>query len=233
MRTDIAAANLNLQRGIAAIQQTQQFNHAFTRHNHRMTRQRLTNRHGADGQTVTVSGHGAQLFPFGFKHHAVEVVTHILMRHRKLGRFDQPFQGRLRQGEFNFTLPVVKIREVTGGQGRQRKTAAARAHQHAIAFQCQSNFCAIRQSATDIEEFTRRNGGGSRLMCLSQRHACDHLHFQIGTGQQQRTFSYLQQQVSEDRQRRTTTQGATYLLQRLQQLLTFNNKFHSVRKIMF
>ncbi|OTF75192.1 hypothetical protein BLA29_015577, partial [Euroglyphus maynei] len=41
-----------------------------------MGRQLLADRHRAHRQTVAVSRDGAQLFAFGFKQHAVQVVTH-------------------------------------------------------------------------------------------------------------------------------------------------------------
>ena len=127
------------------------------------------------------------------------------MRHRELGRFDQTLHGRLRQGKFHLALPVVKIREIGSGQGRQREAAAAGTHQHAIAFQLHRDLRAFRQAAADIKEFTRRNGGGARFVRLNQRHARHHLHFKIGTGQRQRAVRDLKQQVTENGQRRTTT----------------------------
>ncbi len=51
-------------------------------------------------------------------------------------------------------------------------------------------------------------------MRLGQRNAGDHLHLQIGAGKGERAISHLQQQVAQDRQRRTTTQRATDLLKR-------------------
>ena len=202
MRADIAAADLQLQRRFAAVQQTHQLNDPFTRHDHRMVGQRLANRHRADRQTVAVGGDGTQLFAFGLKQHAVEVVAHVLMGHRELRRLDQTLQRRLRQRKLHFALPVVQIRKVAGRQGRERKAAAPGANQHAFAFQRDVNLRALGQSATDVEEFTRRDGGGARLVRLGQRHARHHLHFQIGAGQQQRAVVDLHQQISQDRQRR-------------------------------
>ncbi len=40
---------------------------------------------------VAVGRDGAQLFAFGFKQHAVQVITHVLMGHRELGGFNQAF----------------------------------------------------------------------------------------------------------------------------------------------
>ena len=127
------------------------------------------------------------------------------MRHRELGRFNQTFHRRLRQGEFDFTLPVVQIREVRGRQCRERETAATRANQNTVAFELDSNFSAFRQPTADIKEFTRRNGGGTRIMRLRKCHARDHFHFEVCAGQRQRTVSDLKQQVSKNRQRRAAT----------------------------
>ena len=127
------------------------------------------------------------------------------MRHRELGGFDQTLHGRLRQGKLHFTLPVIQIREIGGGQGRQREAAAAGTHQHAIAFQLNRDLRAFRQAAADIKEFPCRNGRCTRFVRLNQRHARHHLHFKIGTGQRQRAVRDLKQQVTENGQRRTTT----------------------------
>lgn len=129
------------------------------------------------------------------------------MRHRKLRGFNQALHGRLRQGKFDFTLPVIKIREIGSGQGRQRKTAASGTHQHPIAFQLNGNLRAFGQAAADIKEFSRRNGRCTRLMGLNQRNARHHFHFEVRTGQRQRAIRDLKQQVTENWQRRTTPKG--------------------------
>ena len=123
------------------------------------------------------------------------------MRHGELGGFNQTLHRRLRQGEFHFALPVVQVREVRCRQRGERETAAARAHQHTVAFQLHGDFSAFRQPAADIKEFTCRNRGRARVVRLRQRNARDHFHFQICTGQRQRTVRDLKQQVSENRQR--------------------------------
>ena len=68
---DIVAAYLHAQRGIAAVEHPHQLNHPFTRHDHRMVRQRRFQRHRTDRQAVTIGGHRAQFAAFGFKQHAV------------------------------------------------------------------------------------------------------------------------------------------------------------------
>lgn len=136
------------------------------------------------------------------------------MGHRKLGRFNQALHRGLRQRKFNFALPVVKIREIGGRQRRQREAATARTHQHPIAFQLNGNLRALRQAAADIKEFPRRHGSGAWLMRLRKRNARDHLHFKIGAGQRKRTVRYLEEQVTENRQRRTAAQRAADLLKR-------------------
>ncbi|MNY27636.1 hypothetical protein D3C86_1615500 [compost metagenome] len=127
------------------------------------------------------------------------------MRHRKLGGFNQTFHRRLRQGEFDFTLPVVQVREVGSRQRRERKTAAPRTHQNTVAFQLNSYFCAFRQPTTNIKELPRRNRGCPRIMRLRKCHARDHFHFEVCSGQRQRTVSDLKQQVSKNRQCRAAT----------------------------
>jgi paraquat-inducible protein B len=79
------------------------------------------------------------------------------MRHGELRGFDQAFHRGLRQGEFNFALPVIQIREVDRRQGRKRETAAARAHQHAVTLKLHGDLGPFRQAAADIKELTRRN----------------------------------------------------------------------------
>ena len=68
---DIVAANLHAQRGIAAVEHPHQLNHPFTRHDHRMVRQRRFQRHRTDRQTVAVGSNGAQFAAFGFEQHTV------------------------------------------------------------------------------------------------------------------------------------------------------------------
>ena len=113
------------------------------------------------------------------------------MRHRKLGRFNQTLHRCLRQGKFDFTLPVIEVREIRRWQGRQRKTATPGAYQHPFTFQLHGNFRAFRQTTADIKEFARRNGRRSWLVWLNQRNACHHFHLEISTGQRQRTVSNL------------------------------------------
>ena len=180
-----------------------------------MVRQRLADRHRADRQTVAVGRDGSQVFAFGFKQHAVEVITDILMRHGKLRGFDKTLHGRLRQREFHFALPVVQIREIRRWQRGERETATPGTHAHTVAIQLNGDFRAFRQAAADIKEFTGRHGGRARLVRLHQRDARHHFHFQIGAGQRQRAIRDLKQQVAEDRQRRTTAQRAADLLERL------------------
>ena len=124
------------------------------------------------------------------------------MRHGELRGFNQTLHRRLRQGKFNFALPVIQVREIRSGQRGEGETAAARAHQHAVALQLHGDFSAFRQPTANIKEFTCRNRGRARVVRLSQRNARDHFHFQICAGQRQRTVRDLKQQVSKNRQRR-------------------------------
>ena len=199
MSADIVAADLHAQRGIAAVEHTHQLNHAFTRYDHRMIGQGLFQRHRANRQAVAVGRHGAQFAAFGFKQHAVQVIANVLVSHRKLRRLDQALHGRLRQGKFNFALPVIKVGEIRCWQRREREAAATGTHQHTLAFQLYRNLCAFRQAAADIKKFTRRNGCCSRFVRLNQRNARDHFHFQIGTGQRQRAIGNLKEQVAKNR----------------------------------
>ncbi len=113
------------------------------------------------------------------------------MRHRELGGFNQALHGCLRQGEFDFALPVIEVREVDSRERGEREAAAAGAHQHAIAFQLHGNLCPFRQATADIKELTRWNSGSARFVRLRKRHACDHFHLEIGAGQRQRAVCDL------------------------------------------
>ena len=71
MGADVVAADFEFQQGIAAVEQAHQFDNPFTRHDHRMVRQFLSDIQRADRQAVPVCGDSTQHRAAGFKQHAV------------------------------------------------------------------------------------------------------------------------------------------------------------------
>ena len=116
-------------------------------------------------QTVSVSGHYPQLLTTKLPQHAVEVVAHILLRHREACAINQALQLALLDSELVRTQAVLNARVFPGGEGRERKAAAAGFDHYLVAITGKFYVAALGQGLADIHELARgnsQNGNANR-----------------------------------------------------------------------
>ncbi len=135
---------------------THQFNHAFTRHDHRMAWQRLPI--GIE-QTARRWPSVATVRSFHLRFQTAYRLSNSERPDvpRKLGRFNQTLHRRLRQGKFDSLCQSSRFGKSAAGrvdsENGYARSAPASAHLPAA-----RQFPAFRQTTADIKEFARRNG---------------------------------------------------------------------------
>ena len=93
---DVAAAELQFDVAVAAFEQALQFGHALARHDDLALGAAAGSERGfAQGQAMAVGGHAAQAGFAQVEQQAVQVIAHVLLRHRERGAFDQLLQRGL------------------------------------------------------------------------------------------------------------------------------------------
>ncbi|MCW1776778.1 hypothetical protein NB693_20370 [Pantoea ananatis] len=137
---------------LAAFQQALQLGHALARHDDLTLGAAGVLQLGlAQRQAVAVGGHAAQGLVAQVEQQAVEVVAHVLLRHRERGALDQFLQRGFRHhhalGGFHF----VDRREVVGGQRGQGEAATPGLHGDLVAGLRDGDLAAVGQGTHDLE----------------------------------------------------------------------------------
>jgi len=168
---------------------------------------------------VAVSGHGTQFLAFDQQHQAVEVVAHVLRRHRVLGLRQQLTELLLRHDQLlELAFGQRHAREIVGRQGLQAETAFASAHLQTLLFEHQADFT-FRQGAQDVLQLAGCDGHCAIFTFSGTAGVGGDLNFDVGGEQSQLIALFLQQHVRQDRQGVSFFDDARNRLQRRQKLV--------------
>ena len=133
----------------------------------------------AQRQTMSVGRHARSSFADSFEQHAVEVIAHVLLRHREMRLVEQPLEVLLRHAERLLGVDFLDRRKLGRRQGRQREAALAAPGRHALAFERQRDLGAFRQRAADVEQLAARHRDLTAALHVDVRRR-DELDFEIG-----------------------------------------------------
>ncbi len=174
---------------------------------------------------MTVGRNAAQRMLAQVEQHAVEVIAHVLVRHRETRALHERFQRRLGQRDAFDELDVLDDREFRRGQCREREAAPARADDCALAVLLELDLHAIGQRPDDIEQLAcgHRDLACFEIVGLGAR---DHFDLEIRTRQRDTRRIDVDQQVGEHRQRLTSLDDTDDLLQTSQKCFPLNAESH-------
>ncbi len=224
----VAAADFQLHFAVAALEQALQLGHALARHDDlALGAGAVLQRRFAQRQAVAVGGHAAQQLVAQVEQQAVEVIAHVLLRHRERGALDQFLQCRFGHRHALGRLDLVHGREIVCRQRGQGEAAAPGLHGDLLAGLRHGHAAAVGQGADDLEQLACRNRGFAVLRILD-RDAGDHFHFQVGTGQRQLAALYLDQEVGQNRKGLTAFNHVDDLGQRLEEGFALQCETHVV-----
>ena len=205
-----------------------QFLHALARHDDLALGLRAAVERGfAQRQAMAVGGHAAQHLVAQVEEQAVEVIAHVLLRHREGGALDQFLEAGFRHAHALGGFDLVDRREIVGRQAGQREAAAPGLDRDLVARLRDRDLAAIGQGTDDLEQLT---GGDRRLAVLRvvDGMARDHLHLQVRTRQRELTIAHLHQQVGENRKGLPAFDDIDDLRQRLQEDFALQAETHAV-----
>src|SRR6202034_3062217 len=89
-------------------------------------------RHLAPGESVAIGGDCAQHLTVGLEQGAVEVVAHILLRHREMSLVDEQTTVLGSNRDSLQRVDLIDHRKFRGGQSREREAAATTAQYDAL-----------------------------------------------------------------------------------------------------
>ena len=184
----------------AVTQNTRQFHHPFAGEDHGGFFHRRIQLGITQRQAVAIGGHGAQTARLELEQHAVQVITHILLRHGKGGAIDQATQHIRLHFQAATRSILFQIGEFRGGQSGQGKTAAAGTNQHALTIHLEANVRFRRQALGNIHQLAGRHGGLPRLLLTFQRQTRHQLQLQVCPGHGKLAVAHFQQNVGQHRQ---------------------------------
>src|SRR5690606_36773045 len=224
---DMAAAHLQLQVAVAALEQALQFLHALARDDDlALVLHRRFQRGVAQGQTVAIGGHAAQAGVGQVEQQAVEVVAHVLLGHGEGGALDQLLERGLGHADALGRLDLVDRREIVRRQARQGEAAAPGLDGDLVPGLGDGDLAAVGQGANDVEQLARGDGGLA-ILGIVHRAARDHLHFQVGAGQRQLSSRDLGEQVGQHGQGLPAFDDVDHLRERLQEGFALQAETHA------
>jgi len=196
----VAAAQFQLQRAVAALEQALQLLHALARHDDLALAAVAALQRGlAQGKAMAVGGNAAQRAIAQVEQQPIQVVADVLLGHGERGALDQFLQRRFRHRHALGGLDFVHRREIVGRQAGQAEAAAPGLHADLVAALADGDPAAVGQGPHDLEQLA---GGNRDLAVLGvlNRGPRHHFHFKVGTGQRELAIAHPGQEVGQHRQ---------------------------------
>jgi len=222
----VVAAEFDLDRALAGVQQALQLQHALARDDDLAPRLGVELDPGlAQRQAMAVGGDAAQRLFAQVQQGAVEVVAHVLVRHREGRAVDQFLERRLGQGHALEQVDVVNLGELGRRQRGQGEAAASGADGHPLAGLLEIDLDAVGQGTADVEQLACRDRDLARVEAVGD-HARHHFDLEIRAGEGHALRAHRHQQVRQHRQGLPAFHHTHDLAQRLEQDFALDAETH-------